>query len=175
MCSDRPTMLLKLPKTLFLNSHDCCPLSSRNQPIILKEKHVCITGKQSSTCNLWTFLFDLSWTALALATGPKRLHQHVRWSLSLEEVQLGPDDCYSVSKELDQVLVVIGQYKNEKTHGKGVCVHSMWILRFFSKLKGLLAPKKFPSNRRFEIAIYTTSVQRVVTSCVRTLTWQEWN
>ena len=36
-------MLFKLPKILFLNSHDCCPLFSQNQPIILNENFIIIS------------------------------------------------------------------------------------------------------------------------------------
>ena len=45
---DRHIMLFKLPKILFLNSHDCCLLFFQNQPIILNVKRIYSTRKQSS-------------------------------------------------------------------------------------------------------------------------------
>ena len=77
---DTQIMFFKLPKILFLNSHDCFPLLSRNQAIIPNEKCIYSTRKQSSnsiihmriimnevvTCTggvefAWIFLFLLNW------------------------------------------------------------------------------------------------------------------
>ena len=139
-------MLFTLPKILFLNSHDQCPLFSQNQPIILNEKRIHSTGKQSST--LWIFLFLLELDCVGTD----------KWSNMLIARQ-HDDHCHQRSQALTTLVMSMRSFtfppqsprsrqpmnKPGNTQQRGVSI-LMRNLIFSSTLRGLLFPKKFPIN-----------------------------
>ena len=140
MYRDMHIMLFKLSKILLLNSHNWCPLFSQNQPIVLNEKCIHSTGKQSS--NLWMFLFPAQVRPHWHSQLVQNAHTVAWWSLSLEE--LGPDRLCGISKVLD--LRSLELLANEQTR-EHVAKGARWF-NVGPKIPSMQKGPTLPKNSR---------------------------